>query len=179
LSRLSWFTNDKPIIPFHRFSIRERYQSINDSSNVAIASNAKWNIRLSSPNLDWPSHFKYLNDPLLHNKTKELLYKIYTCACMTGLRVQHFGHPSTCTYCDETEDEIHLFIECNHVQRVRSWFKGMLSLLYPSIDIQNLDRSALLFGYYPCISPYEIGQWKLLHAETLRAIWFCSKSKHL
>jgi hypothetical protein len=42
----------------------------------------------------------------------------------------------------------------------------MLSLLYPSIDIQNLDRSVLLFGYYPCISPHEIGPWKLLHAET-------------
>jgi hypothetical protein len=79
---------------------------------------------------------------------------------------------AVCTYCDEIEDEIHLFIECNHVQRVRSWFKGMLSLLYPSIDIQNLDRSVLLFGYYPCISPHKIGPWKLLHAETLRAIWF-------
>jgi hypothetical protein len=70
------------------------------------------------------------------------------------------------------EDEIHLFIECNHVQRVRSWFKGMLSLLYPSIDVYNLDQSVLLFGYHPCISPYKIGPWKLLHAEILRGIWF-------
>jgi hypothetical protein len=53
----------------------------------------------------------------------------------------------------------------------------MLSLLYPSIDIQNLDRSILLFGYYPCISPYEIGPWNLLHAETLRAIWFARNQR--
>jgi hypothetical protein len=35
LSHLSWFTNNKPIIHFHQFSIRERYRSINDSSNIA------------------------------------------------------------------------------------------------------------------------------------------------
>jgi hypothetical protein len=36
LSRLSWLTNNKSIIPFHQFSIQERYRSVNDSSNVAI-----------------------------------------------------------------------------------------------------------------------------------------------
>jgi hypothetical protein len=171
LCRISWFTNDKPIIPFHNFSIRDRYRSINDNNNVVIASIARWCSRLSSPNIDWPAHFKYLNDPLLHNRTKELLYKIYTRACMTGLRVEKFGHPNSCTYCDAPEDELHLFIECGHIQPIWSWLQEKFSMLYANHNIQTWDLTALLFGYNIHISTHEIAPWKLLHAETLRAIW--------
>jgi hypothetical protein len=66
---------------------------------------------------------RYLHDPILNNKCKETLYKIYTRVLPVGSNIEMFGHPSKCPFCDTTEDELHLFVFCSRVSQL---YMGMV-----------------------------------------------------
>ena len=85
LSRIQWTTRTSTV-QFPAFSINMRYRSILETNCMEVTSKAKWEM-IFATDLDWPAIYKYLHDPILHNRTKEFLYKIYTRACMVGTRV--------------------------------------------------------------------------------------------
>jgi hypothetical protein len=123
LSRISWKTHGK-VVMFSDFSIRSRYLSIRNCNDCTVVSNARWDARLSHiAALDWPSLFRYRSDIILHNRTSEFLYKLYTRACMTGHQVEKYGHSKLCTYCGLSEDELHavpIFSQCGYGFKILS-----------------------------------------------------------
>lgn len=175
LHRISWLS-PRGRIPFSSFSIRTRYESIRAAHDTSIAACSRWNMRLNA-DLDWLSHFKYINDPILNNKNREFLYKLYTRSCMTGLRVKKFGHSQSCAHCDQDEDELHLFIQCREVQCVWAWFKNVVQTVLPQLDQAQLNDASLLFGYHANLPPNLTKAWKLFHVETIRAIWLARNRK--
>jgi hypothetical protein len=118
LSRISWISPTDPV-PFAKFNIRARYQSIRDSIDKSTTPFERWDSKIDIQ-IDWTSLFKYMRDPILDNRTKELLFKIYTRACTVGVRVDRFGHSIMCQHCGMVEDEIHAFVHCDFVQPIWS-----------------------------------------------------------
>jgi hypothetical protein len=74
---------------------------------------------------------KYLQDPLLENKTKEVLYEIYSQVLPAGTNVEKFGYAITCSFCQQIEAEIHLFVTCPRVFKI--WY-GFKFLIYTTIQ---------------------------------------------
>jgi hypothetical protein len=144
LSRISWISNTHPV-PFAKFNILARYRSIRDSTEKSTTPFERWDSKIDTQ-IDWPSLFKYVHDPIIHNRTKELLYKIYTRACMVEVRVDQFGHSIMCQQCGMIEDEIHAFIDCDFVQPVWSWFKSITQNIYPNIPFPSFKDWHWLSG---------------------------------
>lgn len=175
LSRISWSHSASPTL-FPKFSIRSRYLSIRENHDTTIAAEARWTNQLGL-DIDWHVHYKYLKDTILSNHSKQLLYKILTRACMTGVRVQKFGHSTLCPHCDLDEDEFHLFIDCSYIRPVWLWFKQLMSKLYPHINFQQIHPWHLLTGNVSPINHKDIKPWKIMHAELLGAIWYARNQR--
>lgn len=111
LSRISWSNTISRKADFFDFSIKMIYRSIIDSRDKNIPALHRWN-RILSTSIDsqWIPMFKYLHDPILNNRCKEVLYKIYTQVLPVGTNIERFGKPNNCCFCDDAESEFHLFI---------------------------------------------------------------------
>lgn len=183
LSRFSWSIDSKKV-SFFGFTINKAYRAILDANGPhEFSAIARWdkalNIRIAP---FWKPMIAYVNDPILNNKTKEKVYKIVTRAIPVGRK---FDNPKSnvspnCAFCNEYEDELHCFIGCSHAQRLWSWVAHLLSHVCPWIA--NISDNELLFGF---ISPYKVRQkqdllrvWKVVHAETIRVIWYARCRKH-
>jgi hypothetical protein len=84
---------------------------------------------------------KYLHDPILENKTKEVLFKIYSQVLPVGTNVEKFGYATTCSFCQQTEDEIHLFVTC---PRISDLGYGFIIPFY--VTIQHSSTTNCLLG---------------------------------
>lgn len=171
LSRIKWKTRTT-LVDFPAFSIRMRYNSILYSNCTLIASSVKWEAKFATT-FDWSAIFSYLHDPIIHNRTKEFLYKIYTRAHMVGTRVETFkANTKSCVHCGLDEDELHAFINCNHSIQVWNWFHRLIAKIYSAFNIDSLKDYNYLFGFHTIFPMTIIKPWKVLHAELLRAIWW-------
>jgi hypothetical protein len=79
LSRISWKTNEGENIPFFIFSVQNSYHAIVCPKDKTIPTIDRWARILSFSIVDqWKMMVRYLHDPIINNKYKEFLYKIYT-----------------------------------------------------------------------------------------------------
>jgi hypothetical protein len=76
---------------------------------------------------------KDLHDSILENKTKEVLFKIFSQVLPVGTNVEKFGYATTCSFCQQIEDEIHLFVTCPRM----IWLLNSVLCHYPTL-INNL-----------------------------------------
>jgi hypothetical protein len=96
---------------------------------------------------------------------------------MVGIWVDKFGHSNMCPHCGMVEDEFHAFVHCDIVQPILLWFKNIITKAYPSLLLNDLHDWHWLLGYNNYISNTKIKPWKLLHAETIRGIWYARTQK--
>jgi hypothetical protein len=113
----------------------------------------------------------YIHDPILSNKCKEILYKIYTQVLPVGANIQQFGHPIECPFCGQRETEIHLFVSCTRVSQLWTWLDACLLTPFYYSQFSSLTQWEKLVGFNTQMSPLTIKVWKLFHAETIRSIW--------
>src|SRR3569833_1408687 len=116
----------------------------------------------------WKAMFKYLHDPIINNRCKEVLYKIYTHVLPVGTNIEKFGKPNNCCFCDEEEDEFHLFIHCQRIEGIWIWLQNLVLHHYDNLSLTAWE---ILIGYTTRVPSSNIQVWKLFHAETLRSIW--------
>jgi hypothetical protein len=109
---------------------------------------------------------KYLHDPILENKTKEIVFKIYSQVLPVGTNVEKFGYATTCFFCQQTEDEIHLFITCPRISDLWIWLHNSVLCHYPT-----LINNQLLTGFNKKMPSSTLQVWKAVHAEAIRSIW--------
>jgi hypothetical protein len=90
----------------------------------------------------WNHMVAYFNDPMLNNKTKEKIYKIYTRAFPLGCRMG----TSSCAFCGTFEDEMHCFnVKCQRLGPLWAWISNILHA--SCLWIKDLTEAELLFGY--------------------------------
>jgi hypothetical protein len=90
---------------------------------------------------------KYLHDPIFENKTKEVLFKIYSQVFPVGINVEKFGYATTCSFCQETEDEIHLFVSCPRISDLWVWLQNSILCHYPTLINNQLSLWEKLIGF--------------------------------
>jgi hypothetical protein len=82
LSRLSWPANGKSFT-FFDFTIHMLYQSLTAANFDSITAIDKWEKDLNVPfAASWPKRIAYINDCVLHNRTKEKLYRLLHVLCL-------------------------------------------------------------------------------------------------
>lgn len=59
--------------------------------------------------------FQIPNDSIFYSQTRKLFNKIYTIVYMTSHQVEKFRHSKICVYCNQIKNELHDFVECNHI----------------------------------------------------------------
>jgi hypothetical protein len=115
----------------------------------------------------------HLNDRLLENKIREKLYKIYTRAMPVGRKfTQSSTISSKCAFYNEMEDELHCFVMCGRVKPLWDWLWHLLKYACPWIH--KPTETECLFGFR--FDASKLGKylqvWKILHAETIRSVWY-------
>jgi hypothetical protein len=84
---------------------------------------------------------------------------------------------STCAFCGLLENEMHCFVRCDRLTPVWRWLFCTISNVCPWV--LNITDEEKLFGYsIHCLhNDLNVQIWKVLHAETIRVIWYsrCSK----
>jgi hypothetical protein len=172
LSRISWTLNDFKRISFFYFSVQDSYCAIINKMDKSISAIYRWERILLFPiDGQWKTMIHYIHDPILSNKCKEILYKIYTQVLSVGANIQKFGHPSECPFCGQKETEIHLFVSCTRVSQLWAWLDACLLTPFYYPQISSLTQWKQLIGFNSQMSPQTIKVWKLFHAETIRSIW--------
>lgn len=176
LSRVSWLSlSDGKNSTFSDFKVNRVYRGLLSLFPSQITAIDRWEKAL--PNFpirnSWSNMISYLNDPLLENKTREKLYKIYTRSMPVGRKfTQSSTISSKCAICNELEDELHCFVMCGRVKSLWDWLWHLLKYACPWIH--KLTTTECLFGFRFDIS--RLGKylqvWKVLHAETIRLIWY-------
>jgi hypothetical protein len=176
LSRFSWIIDTKTF-SFFEYSIKYAYKATLCSKPHEIAAIDRWEKALNhSIEHKWMSMIHYVNDPILNNKSKEKLYKILTRAMPVGRKFDRPGSSisSKCAFCNEYEDEMHCFVRCDRLRALWNWTIGLISHVCPWLS--NISDVELLFGFIDSVqnqnnNPY-LRIWKVLHAETIRIIWY-------
>lgn len=115
--------------------------------------------------------FKYLHDPLINNRCKEVLYKIFTQVLPVGTNIEKFGKPSNCCFCDDAEDEFHLFLYCPRIAELWSWLQNVVLRHYNNLQLTSLTDWEKLIGFNTRMHKTTVQVWKVFHAETIRSIW--------
>jgi hypothetical protein len=82
---------------------------------------------------------KYLHDPILENKTKEILFKFYSQVLSVGSNIEKFGYATTCFFYQQTEDEIHLFVTCPRISDLWIWLHNSVLCHYPTLINNQLS----------------------------------------
>jgi hypothetical protein len=100
----------------------------------------------------WSAMFQYLHDPIINNRCKEVLYKIYTQVLPVGTNIKKFGKPINCCFCDDAEDEFHLFIHCPRIEGVWAWLHDFVLLHYNNVLPHDLTNWEKLIGFTQKIS---------------------------
>jgi hypothetical protein len=140
LSRISWQCNDTKKTFFCDFSISSIYKALLFRKDKTIPALLRWERILSfSISSSWKSMLKYLHDPILENKTKEILFKIYSQVLPVGTNVEKFGYATTCFFCQQTEDEIHLFVTCPRISDLWIWLHNSVLCHYPTLINNQLS----------------------------------------
>jgi hypothetical protein len=131
LSRISWQYNDNLKLTFFNFSISSIYKAVLFKEDKTIPALLRWERILSfSISSSWKSMLKYLHDPILENKTKDVLFKIYSQVLPVGTNVEKFGYATTCSFCQQTQDEIHLFVTCPRIFGLWVWLHSSVLCHY-------------------------------------------------
>jgi hypothetical protein len=106
----------------------------------------------------WKMMIRYLYDPILNNKCKEILYKIYTQVLPVGSNIEKFGYPSKCPFCDSTKDELHLFVlfVCSRVSQLWAWLDTYLLITHFSQCSDRLTPWEKLIGFNTKMMPSTI-----------------------
>jgi hypothetical protein len=103
-------------VSFFDFSVSSIHKALLFKKDKSIPTVTRWKRMLLFPIAPfWKGMLKYLHDAIFENKTKEILYKIYSQVLPVGTNVEKFGYATTCSFCDEIEDEFHLFLTCPRV----------------------------------------------------------------
>jgi hypothetical protein len=119
----------------------------------------------------WKNVLKYLHDPILENKTKEVLFKIYSEVLPVGTNVEKFGYATTCSFCQQIEDEIRLFVICPRISDIWVWLHNSVLCHYPTLINNQLSPWEKLIGFNKKMPSSTLRVWKVIHAETIRRIW--------
>jgi hypothetical protein len=119
----------------------------------------------------WKSMLKYLHDPILENKTKEIRFTIYSQVLPVGTNVEKFGYATTCFFCQQTEDEIHLFVTCPRISDLWIWLYNSVLCHYPTLINNQRSPWEKLTGFNKKMPSSTLQVWKLIHAEAFRSIW--------
>jgi hypothetical protein len=98
----------------------------------------------------------YIYDPILNNRTKETLYKLYTQVLYVGTNRAKYGKPDNCCFCPK-------------VTRLWSWLQTFV--LHHYTIVNGLSQWERLIGLNAKMSSKTLQVWKLLHAKTIRVIW--------
>jgi hypothetical protein len=114
---------------------------------------------------------KYLHDPILENKTKEVLFKIYSEVLPVGTNVEKFGYATTCSFCQQIEDEIHLLVICPRISDIWVWLHNPVLRHYPTLINNQLSPWEKLIGFNKKMPSSTLQVWKVIHAEIIRRIW--------
>jgi hypothetical protein len=114
---------------------------------------------------------KYLHDPILENKTKEVLYKIYSQVLPVGTNVENFGYATTCSLRQQIEDEIHPFVTCPRISDLWVWLHNSVLCHCPTLINNRRSPWEKLTGFNKTMSSSTLQVWKVIHAETIRSIW--------
>jgi hypothetical protein len=119
----------------------------------------------------WKAMFHYLHDPIISNRCKEILYKLYTQVLPVGTNIEKFGKPKNCCFCDDEENEFHLFICCPRIERLWFWLYDFVLRHYDNVISNDLTDWEKPIGFNEKM-PRTLSQvWKIFHAETIRTIW--------
>jgi hypothetical protein len=178
LSRFSWQIGSK-MITFFDFTLRLAYRYPILAHQEPITAIDKWQKALNLPfAASWPIRVAYINDPVLSDRTKEKLYKIITRASLVGRKFANSSSiSSACAFCNIMKDELHCFILCARLAPLWRWLFNIVSHVYPWVlnimDVENM------FGYTTKVQHDDLNEqiWKVLHAETIRVIWYARCSK--
>jgi hypothetical protein len=162
---------DNELVPFSGFSVKTIYKSILQAQTFTNKAIVKWDTHFNEP-IHWHEMIKYINHGyLLENKTKEKLYKIYTRAIPVGRKMKGPNASTSCPFCLMFEDEMHCFVQCRRVVLIWKHIKSLLALTCHWTS--NLNDKEQLFGYvYSQRSNPFLQVWKVMHAETIRVIWY-------
>jgi hypothetical protein len=172
LSRIYWQCNDIKKIFFFDFSISSIYKALLFKKDKTIPALLRWERILTfSISPSWKSMLKYLHDPILENKTKEVLFKIYSQVLPVGTNVEKFGYATTCSFCQQIEDEIHLFVTCPRISNIWVWLHNSVLCHYPTLINNQLSPWEKLIGFNKKMPSSTLQVWKVIHAETIRRIW--------
>lgn len=172
LSRLSWTGANSQTIKFFDFSVKLVDKAILESKDKSIPAIVRWNRIMAVPIDDiWKQMFKYIQDPIINNRCKEVLYKIYTQVLPVGTNIERFGKPNNCCFCDDVETEFHLFIHCPRIAEIWTWLQSLVLRHYHSLVVVGLTDWEKLVGFNTKMPNKTIQVWKAFHAETIRVIW--------
>lgn len=157
---------------FLDFSVSAAYKSVVRSESFTIPAIQRWENDLRLPiSHFWPGMIRYIHDPILQNRTKEKIYKIYTRALPVGRKMHGNDSVDTCCFCLDLEDELHCFVQCTRLQPLWDWLIGSLVSVYPWIP--SISPAERLLGYIPGHHLYDnILILKIFHAEFIRLIWY-------
>jgi hypothetical protein len=122
LSRLRWTDANSRRFTFFDFSLKSVYQAVMETKDEKNSALVRWSRILARPNdHQWSAMFQYLHDPIINSRCKEVLYKIHTHVLPVGTSIEKSGKPTNCCFCDDEEDEFHLFIHCPRIEGVWAW----------------------------------------------------------
>jgi hypothetical protein len=89
LSRFSWTCLNSRKVNFFDFSFKSVYQAVIEKRHNKVPALERWSRILSRPiDHQWTAMFHYLHDPIINNRCKEILYKIYTQVLPVGTNIE-------------------------------------------------------------------------------------------
>jgi hypothetical protein len=86
-SRPSWTDADSRRFTFFDFSVKSVYQAVMETKDKKVPALARLSRILARPiDQQWSAMFQYLHNPIINNRSKEVLYKIYTQVLPVGTK---------------------------------------------------------------------------------------------
>jgi hypothetical protein len=81
-----------------------------------------------------------------------------------GTNVENLGYAMTCSFCDEVEDEFHLFLTSPRVIDVWTWLQNsVLCHFFNTQQFNQLTAWEKLIGFNDKIPTSILRVWKLIH----------------
>jgi hypothetical protein len=63
-----------------------------------------------------------------------------------GTNIEKFGKPNNCCFCDDEENEFHLFIRCPRIERLWMWLYDFVLWHYDNVMSNDLTEWEKLIG---------------------------------